>query len=79
MQIFFHNFVHMKVIDSHVPYTCKVNFPSFHLKLLKQIENKTWGDWKVGLDEGQMEKYRSDGEVGVQLYVACTALQPAIR
>ena len=33
----------------------------------------------VGLDEGQMEKYRSDGEVGVQLYVACTALQPTIQ
>ena len=25
----------------------------------------------------QMDKYRSDEEVGVQLYVACTAMQPA--
>ena len=38
-----------------------------------------FGDWKVGSDEGQMEKCRSDGEVGVHLYVACTALQLATQ
>ena len=39
-----------------------------------------FGDWKVGSDEGQMEKCRSDGEVWVRLY-ACidTAMQPAIQ
>ena len=26
-----------------------------------------------------MDKYRSDGEVGAQLYFACTAMQPAIQ
>ena len=26
-----------------------------------------------------MDEYRSDGEVGVQLYFACTAMRPALQ
>ena len=36
-------------------------------------------DWKVGSDEGQTEKCRSDGKVGVRLYVACMLVDTAMQ